>query len=81
MNPPSGLQGETPLAGAENTWGDSTCPLLPVPQSGKNEWMRQKGNTDPRKQIAFMKIIYLAFFFFSFAWGQDWLCLQNLVTF
>lgn len=24
--------------------------------------MRQKGNIDPGKQIAFMKIIYLAFF-------------------
>ena len=30
--------------------------------------MRQKGNTAPEKQIAFMKIIYLAFFFFFLLW-------------
>lgn len=30
--------------------------------------MRQKGNTAPGKQIAFMKIIYLAFFFFPLLW-------------
>ena len=36
------------------------------PRAVKNCWMRQKGNTAPEKQIAFMKIIYPGFFFFFF---------------
>ena len=48
------------------------------PRAVKNCWMRQKGNTAPEKQIAFMKIIYPGFFFFfSFTRGKDWLCLQK----
>lgn len=50
------------ITGADDTSGDNGYTLFPEPQSGKNQWTRQKGYIDPGKQIAFKKIIYLAFF-------------------
>lgn len=50
------------ITGAGDTSGDNGYTLFPEPQSGKNQWTRQKGYIDPGKQIAFKKIIYLACF-------------------